>query len=182
MWEDDDDDDVKSKVLKIIDCCNVRRAEKKEDSIRSLILLFYYSIIFDASDRYRFQFFIFARKWTGALSWTKQSERAHSVSEKVEKTVIKFFSPEPYMVQGWFVCLSVCVCLGKSWITFERMDRFGWNFQWLSRLVVANLVVGSTCAKSPPVTTWPASSPFSCSLSPLWSWVLPGRVIPFWKT
>ena len=51
----------------------------------------------------------------------------------------------------------------------------------LSRLVTANLVVGSTSAQYPPVTTWPASSPFPWSLSPPWSWVLPGHVIPFWK-
>ena len=55
------------------------------------------------------------------------------------------------------------------------------KFSGISRLVVANLVVGSTSAQSPPVMTWPASSSFPCSLSPLWSWVLLGCVIPFWK-
>ena len=55
------------------------------------------------------------------------------------------------------------------------------NFSGLSRLVAANLGVGSTSAQSPPDSTGPAYSHFPCSLSPLWSWVLPGFVIPFWK-
>ena len=55
------------------------------------------------------------------------------------------------------------------------------KFSGLRRLVVANLGVGSASAQSPPVMTGPACSPFPWSLSPLWSWVLPGRVIPFWK-
>ena len=59
---------------------------------------------------------IYAYKWP--LSWTKWSEqakRANVVSEKVEKTGQIFFHHYTYMVEGWFICvsvhLSVCVSL-----------------------------------------------------------------------
>ena len=55
------------------------------------------------------------------------------------------------------------------------------KFSGLSRLVVANLWVGNTSALSPTARTWSASGPYPWSLSPPWSLVLPGHVIPFWK-
>ena len=82
------------------------------------------------------------------------------------------------MVQGWFVCVSV---FWKIMNNFWTDGPIWTKFSGLSRLVAANLGVGTTSAQSPPVTTGPAFSPFPCSLSPLWSWVLLGRVIPFWK-
>ena len=47
------------------------------------------------------------------LSWMKQSEqakRANVVSEKGEKQDIHFL-PNSYMVQGWFFCVSVRLCI-----------------------------------------------------------------------
>ena len=29
------------------------------------------------------------------------------------------------------ICVSVCLCFGKSWIPFDQMDQFGRNFQGL---------------------------------------------------
>ena len=63
-----------------------------------------------------------------------------------------------------------------------RTDGPIWTkFSGLSRLVVANLVVGSTSAQSPPLMTGPAYSPFPCSLSRPWLWVEQGHALPFWK-
>ena len=62
------------------------------------------------------------------------------------------------------------------------MDVPIWTkFSGVSSLVTSYLVVGSTSAQSPPVMTWPAYSTFPCSLSPPWSWVLPGVSYHFEK-
>ena len=74
-------------------------------------------------------------------------------------------------------CLSVCLCCGKCLTTFEGMDQF----LELTRLAVAILWVSSTTAQSPQVRTCPISRPFPWSLSPLWSLMLPGHGISFWK-
>ena len=57
------------------------------------------------------------------------------------------------------------------------MDQFEHNFQRL----LDNYWVGSISAQSLPGRTWPASSPLPWSLSPPWSLLLLGHVIPFWK-
>ena len=69
------------------------------------------------------------------LSFTNGVSEANVVKWKVSKTGIKKLRPPVY---GWgFVCLSVCVsvclsvCLSglKSWITFDGMKGYWWNFQ-----------------------------------------------------
>ena len=50
------------------------------------------------------------------------------------KTWHQNFSPVPLHGTGVIrlcVCVSVCLCFGKSWITFEWMYQFGQNFQGL---------------------------------------------------
>ena len=70
----------------------------------------------------------------------------------------------------------MCLCFGKSSLTFEWINQFGQNFQGL-----VDLGVGSTSAQSPPVMTGPGYSPFPCSLSPPWLLVLMDHDIPFFK-
>ena len=98
--------------------------------------------------------------------------------ERLKKTGHNFFCPYPYMVQGLFICVSVFwKIMNNFW-----MDEPNWmKNSGLSRLVAADLRVGSTSAQYPPVTTRPAYSTFPWSLSSQWSWVLLGCVIPFWK-
>ena len=74
--------------------------------------------------------------------------------------------------------MFLCLCFGKSLITFEQLNRFGQNFQCLVDW-------------SGPTYWWvvPVPSPhpvelglnpvFPGDLSPPWLWALPGCVIPF---
>ena len=47
------------------------------------------------------------------------------------------------------VCLCVCLCFGKSWITFDQMDQFGWNGTTTLVLVVIFLIIGQIFIKDP---------------------------------
>ena len=111
--------------------------------------------------------------------WSERAKQAHSVSEKIEKARHNFFAHTcPYMVQGGFVCVSV---FGKIMNNFGTDKPIWMKFSGHSRLVMLNLVVGSTSAQSPPLMTGPAYSPFPCSLSRPWLWVEQGHALPFWK-
>ena len=108
-----------------------------------------------------------------------EQNRVSEQSEKIQKTGHTFFLPVPVYCTG-----VVCLCVSVFW---KIMNNFWmhwpiWTkFSGLCWLVASNLRVGSTSAQSPPVRTGPACSPFPWSLSPLWSWVLLGHVMPFWK-
>ena len=93
------------------------------------------------------------------------------------------------MVEGWFICVSVCqsVCLSVClcfWKIMNNCRRDGpiWTeFSGVVWLVPSSFLVGSIHAQSPPCRTGPASSPFTCSISPPWPLVIPDHDIQFWK-
>ena len=91
--------------------------------------------------------------------------------------VEKKFRQHWYKVEGWLilygVCVSVCPSYRKSWITFEWVNGFEWNFKGLlgwSAVTFGWVVL-------PPSPPGPAPSPWS-GAGP-WSFVLPSCVIPF---
>ena len=113
----------------------------------------------------------------------------HLMRQTIMWELIFYFGPKqgekimPVPIYGTGV-IHLCVCPSVFWKIMNNfwMDCPIWTkFSGLSRLVAANLEVGSTSAQSPSVMPGPAYSPFHWSLSSPWSWVLLGRVIPFWK-
>ena len=95
------------------------------------------------------------------MKWSEQEKWALSVLWDVENIGIKYFSP--VFVYGTGV---ICLCVGLS-VFWKIMNNFWMDgpiwmkFSGLSRLVTANLGVGSTSAQSPPCREFPLESIYS---------------------
>ena len=113
------------------------------------------TLTFESLHFFGSQFFLLIEAFTKAFIMNK-TEWANIVSEKVEKTGQKTFLSKTVWASkvtkrsewkgrknrtekfshiplyGWFVCVSVrlcvCLCFGKSWITFEWINQFRLNF------------------------------------------------------
>ena len=95
------------------------------------------------------------------MKWSEQEKWALSVLWDVENIGIKYFSP--VFVYGTGV---ICLCVGLS-VFWKIMNNFWMDgpiwmkFSGLSRLVTANLGVGSTSAQSPPCREFSLESIYS---------------------
>ena len=70
-------------------------------------------------------------------------------------------------------------CFGKCGITYELKSE--WNFQGLKGWLQVTFGCVVPPAQSPPGSTWLAPGPFPWGGAALWSSMLPGCVMPFWK-
>ena len=78
------------------------------------------TIIFSGISQTRVRFILNEMEWA--------SDASEHSEWKGRKNRAKIFHTYPHMVEGWFVCVSVRLCFGKSWMTFEWMDQFGRNY------------------------------------------------------